>query len=158
MSLLDSLPPNESAPFFLRHVDSRDANFLVDENYNITGIIDWELAISTSKGSAFQSPLLLYNLGELYGEGLSTPSEEGRRLSKILREEKGAVELSVLAEKKLHFRVEQVIEADPCEREQFESLFGGWWKLTNGVETFDWDTWYKKALEMYGDGGFKNQT
>ncbi|KAI0543866.1 hypothetical protein F4679DRAFT_577314 [Xylaria curta] len=158
MSLLDSLPPNESGPFFLRHVDSRDANFLVDDDYNITGIIDWELAISTSKGSAFQSPLLLYDLGELYGEGLSTASEDEKRLSKILREEKGAVELSALAEKKLHFRVEQVIEADPWGREQFESLFGGWWKVANGVQTFDWDTWYKKALDMYGDGGFENQT
>ncbi|TRX96856.1 hypothetical protein FHL15_002162 [Xylaria flabelliformis] len=158
MSLLDSLPPNESGPFFLRHVDSRDANFLVDDDYNITGMIDWELAISTSKGSAFQSPLLLYNIGELYGEGLSTPSEDEKRLSKILREEKGAVELSALAEKKLHFRVEQVIEADPWGREQFESLFSGWWKVTNGVETFDWATWYKKALDMYGDGGFKNHT
>jgi hypothetical protein len=45
MSLLDSLPPNASGPFFLRHVDSRDANFLVDDHYTITGIIDWELAI-----------------------------------------------------------------------------------------------------------------
>ncbi|KAI1753801.1 hypothetical protein F4782DRAFT_545562 [Xylaria castorea] len=122
MSLLDSLPPNESA-------------------------------ISTSKGSAFQSPLLLYNLGELYHKGLSTPSEDEKRLSKILREEKGAAELSALAEKKLHFRVDQVIEADPWERQRFVSLFSGWWKVTNGVETFDWDTWYKKALDMYGDGG-----
>ncbi|KAF4634554.1 hypothetical protein G7Y89_g3551 [Cudoniella acicularis] len=147
MSLLDSLPPNESGPFFLRHVDSRDANFLVDDDYNITGIIDWELAIVTSKGSAFQSPLLLYNLGELYHKGLSTPSEDEKRLSKILREEKGAVGLSVLAEQKLHFRVDQVIETDPWDRQNFMRLFGGWWKVTNGVETFDWDTWYKQALD-----------
>lgn len=153
MSLLDSLPPNESAPFFLRHVDSRDANILVDNDYNITGIIDWELAISTSKGAAFQSPLFLYDLGELYEQGLSTPSEDEKRLSKILREEKGAVELSALVEKKLHFRVDQIIETDPWEGEMFKSLFGGWWKAAHGVETFDWDTWYKEALDKYGDGG-----
>jgi len=136
MSLLDSLPPNESGPFFLRHVDSRDANFLVDDDYNITGIIDWELAILTSKGSAFQSPLLMYNLGELYHKGLSTPSEDEKCFSKILREEKGAVELSTLAEQKLHFRVDQVIETDPWDRKNFVRLFSGWWKVTNGVETF----------------------
>ncbi|KAJ8128697.1 hypothetical protein O1611_g4937 [Lasiodiplodia mahajangana] len=153
MSLLDSLPPNESGPFFLRHVDSGDANFLVDDDYNITGIIDWELAISTSKGSAFQSPLLLYNLGEVYNKGLSTPSEDEKRLSKILLEEKGAVELATLVEKKLHFRVDQVIEADPWERQKFVSLFSGWWKVANGVETFDYDKWYKEALDKYGDGG-----
>lgn len=153
MSLLDSLPPNESGPFFLRHIDSRDANFLVDDNYNITGIIDWELAIATSKGSAFQSPLLLYNLSELYHKGLSTPSEDEKRLSKILREEKGAVELSTLAEQKLHFRIDQVIETDPWDRQNFVRLFSGWWKVTKAVETFDWDTWYKHALDKYGDGG-----
>ncbi|RDL39399.1 Uncharacterized protein BP5553_03739 [Venustampulla echinocandica] len=153
MSLLDYLPVNESGPFFLRHVDSRDTNFLVDNDYNITGIIDWELAIVTSKGSAFQSPLLLYNLGELYHEGLSTPSEDERRLSKILREEKRAVELSTLAEQKPNFRVDQVIETDPWDRQNFVRLFSGWWKATNGVETFDWDAWYKQALDKYGDGG-----
>ncbi|KAI1816552.1 kinase-like domain-containing protein [Poronia punctata] len=153
MSLLDSLPPNESGPFFICHVDSRDTNFLIDDDYNITGIIDWELAIFTAKSAAFQSPLMLYNLGEIFDEGLSTPSEDEKRLSKILREEEGAAELSTLAENKLHFRVDQVIEADPWNRENFVAVFSGWWKAAHGVEVFDWETWYKKALEMYGDGG-----
>ncbi|KAI8626977.1 hypothetical protein F5Y19DRAFT_184489 [Xylariaceae sp. FL1651] len=125
MSLLDSLSPNESGPFSIRHVDSRDANFLVDNDYNITGIIDWEQSISTAKGSAFQSPLLLYGIAELYDKGLSTPSGDEKLFSKILWEEKGAAEISALAEKKLHYRVDQVIEADPCERENFVSLFSG---------------------------------
>lgn len=53
-SLLDRLPRNEQGPFFLRHVDSGGANFLVDLDYNITGVIDLELAIVTAKGAAFQ--------------------------------------------------------------------------------------------------------
>lgn len=96
---------------------------------------------------------MLYNLGELYHKGLPTPSEDEKRLSKILREEKGAAELSALAEQKLHFRVAQVIGTDPWDRQNFVSLFSGWWKVTNGVETFHWDTWYKQALDKYGDGG-----
>ncbi|CAI6092104.1 unnamed protein product [Clonostachys chloroleuca] len=84
------------------------ANFLVDLDYNITGIIDWELAIVTAKGAAFQSPLLLYNLGELYHEGLSTPSEDEKRLAEILQEETKSHELSALVAQKLHFRVDQV--------------------------------------------------
>jgi len=154
MSLLESLPPNESGPFFLRHVDSRDANFLVDDEYNITSIIDWELALVTAKSSAFQSPLLLYDLDELYHKGLSTPSEDEKRLSKFLREERGSIELFEMAEQKLHFRVEQVIEADPGDRINFERVFSGWWKISQRVEVFDWDSWYKQALEKYGDGGF----
>jgi NADH:ubiquinone oxidoreductase subunit len=64
-------------------------------------------------------------LGELYYKGLSTPSEDKKRLSKILREEKGAVELSASTEQKLHFRVDQVIETDPWDRQNFVRLFSG---------------------------------
>jgi hypothetical protein len=91
-------------------------------------------------------------LGELYHEGLSTPSEDEKRLSKILREKKEAIELSALTEQKLHFRVDQIIETDPWDWQNFVNLFSGWWKVTNGLETFDW-TWYKQALDKYGDGG-----
>lgn len=123
---------------------------MVDDEYNITGIIDWELAIVTSKGAAFQSPLLTYHLGELYRQGLSTPSEEETRFARCLRE-KGPNELAGLAVKKLHFRVEMIIDTDPCERDNFVGLFGGWWKASNGAEDFDWDVWRKEALEKYGN-------
>ncbi|KAI1174119.1 hypothetical protein F4777DRAFT_555322 [Nemania sp. FL0916] len=159
-SLLDCLPRNEQGPFFLRHVDSRDVNFLVDTDYNITGIIDWELAIVTAKGAAFQSPLLLYDLGELYHEGLSTPSEDEKRLATILREETETKsdELSAWVAQKLHFRVDQVIETNPEAGENFTRVFGGWWKAAMGEQAFDWDVWYRNALEKYGDGGFAPST
>jgi len=96
---------------------------------------------------------MLYNLSELYHKGLSTPSDDEKRFSEILRKEKGADKLSILAEQKLHFRVDQVIETDPWDRQNFVRLFSGWSKASNGMETFDWDTWYKQALDKYGDGG-----
>lgn len=157
-SLLDCLPRNEQGPFFLRHVDSRDANFLVDLDCNITGIIDWELAIVTAKVAAFQSPLLMYNLGELYHQGLSTPSEDEKRFAKILQEETKSHELSALAEQKLHFRVEQVVETSPEDGVDFARVFSGWWKAATGEQAFDWDTWHREALEKYGDGGFDDRT
>uniref|UniRef100_A0A0B7JYV9 Aminoglycoside phosphotransferase domain-containing protein n=1 Tax=Bionectria ochroleuca TaxID=29856 RepID=A0A0B7JYV9_BIOOC len=157
-SLLDRLPRSEQGPFFLRHVDSRDENFLVDPDYNITGIIDWELAIVTAKGAAFQSPLLLYNLGELYHQGLSTPSKDEKRLAKILQEETKSDELSALVAQKLHFRVDQVIETNPENGKNFTRVFSGWWKAAAGEQTFDWDTWYRNALDKYGDGGLTPST
>jgi hypothetical protein len=80
----------------------------------------------------------MYNLGELYHEGLSTPSEDEERLSKILREENAAVELSALAEQKLYFRVDQVIETDPWDRQNFVRLSAGGgtslgWKHSAGI-------------------------
>ncbi|KAJ8109021.1 hypothetical protein ONZ43_g6252 [Nemania bipapillata] len=142
-SLLEPLPPNACSPFFLRHVDSRDANFLVDDDYNITGIINWELAISVSKASAFQSPLLFYDLNELYHKGISWSSQDEMRLSRILRE-KGAAELATLAEDKQHFLVDQLIEADLWEREKFLSLLSGWWMEITAMKTFDWHEWNRR--------------
>jgi hypothetical protein len=48
------------------------------------------------------------------------------RLFKILREKKGAVESSALAEQKLHFKVDQVIETESWDRQNFVRLFSGW--------------------------------
>ena len=99
------------------------------------------------------SQSMMHNLGELYGQGLSTPSEDENTFARILREETKSLELAALAEQKLHFRVDQVIETD-TEGRDFASVFGGWWKAATGNKAFDWDTWRGEALEKYGDGGF----
>jgi len=151
MSLLDSSHQMSRVLFssVIWILETRISQSMMTTISLASSIGSWPLLLQ----KAFQSPLLLYNLGELYHEGLSTPSEDEKRLSKILREEKGAVELSASAEQKLHFRVDQVIETDPWDRRNFVSLFSGRWKVTNGGETFDWDTWYKQALDKYDDGG-----
>ena len=59
-------PIYSSNSFFLKHVDSRDCNFLIDHAYTITGIIDWELALFAPKDSAFQSPLFMVDVRALY--------------------------------------------------------------------------------------------
>lgn len=150
-TLLDNLPNNDDGPFYLRHTDSRDANFLVDEDFNITGVIDWELATVVPKASAFQSPLFMYDLTELYDEGLSTPSVEEARFGKVLRE-KGEDELAGFAVQKMFFRLDQCVDTDPLVRDQFEELFAGWWMGVKGVGGFDWEDWRKDSLGKYGDG------
>ncbi|KKF96873.1 hypothetical protein CFO_g758 [Ceratocystis platani] len=99
------------------------------EERNFDRIIDLELAIITAKIAAFQSPLLLYDLGELYHEGLSTPSEDEKHLAKILQEETKSDELSALVVQKQHFGVDQVIETNAEDGEN----------LTR-------DMWYRNAL------------
>ncbi|KAI9835817.1 MAG: hypothetical protein M1837_003589 [Sclerophora amabilis] len=154
-TLLDNLPADDCGPYYLRHMDSRDANFLVDDDYNITGIIDWELAVLAPKESAFQAPLLMYDLGELYNECLSTPSSDEQRFARILREGKERDDLAACAVRKVHFRLEQCIETDPHDP-NFASIFEGWWRLAKSVETFEWDAWWKDAVDRYGDGGLVN--
>jgi len=134
MTLLNNLPRNDTGPFFLRHTEPRDVNFWVDDDFNITGITDWELSIVTSKSSAFQSPLLMYSLGELYG-GSSAPSKDEFRLDSILRG-KGATDLAGLSAGKLPFRIDLVLETN-TSNDDFRGLFGGWWSIINNGKIFD---------------------
>jgi len=153
---LDHLPSQNSheqgPPFFLQHVDTRPDNFLVDDAYNITGIIDWEFAILAPKSSGLQSPLLMNDLNLQMKEGLSVPSDDELRFSRILRDSNGRDDLAVLAAQKLVLAFEQCIETEP-HHWTFVPTFAAWWRAITGTDSFDWDTWRKEALEKYGDGG-----
>lgn len=53
-------------PFYLKHFDDKGNHILVDEDYNITAIIDWEFASTESKELAFSSPCMMWPVGEFY--------------------------------------------------------------------------------------------
>jgi|SRR5579859_3486375 len=51
-----------NGPFFLSHPDTRDCNFLVDDDFTITGVIDWEVSAFVPRDSAFKSPLFMVDV------------------------------------------------------------------------------------------------
>lgn len=52
--------------FFLKHVDDKGDHLLVDENYNITAVIDWQFARFVPACEAFGPSLFTADLGKLY--------------------------------------------------------------------------------------------
>ena len=128
-TLLDHLPSQNShgqgPPFFLQHVDTRADNYLVDDAYNITGMIDWEFSTLAPKPSAFQSPLLMHDLNLLLKEGLSVLTDDELRFSRILRERNRRNDLAVLAAQVLNFGFEQCIETNP-HHWSFMQTFAAW--------------------------------
>lgn len=52
--------------FYLKHADDKGDRILVYDDYNITGIVDWEWAHTDSKSAAFNSPVLLLPVADLY--------------------------------------------------------------------------------------------
>lgn len=67
---------HNSAGFFLKHADDKGDHILVDEDFNITGIIDWEFASVESKMLAFSSPCMLWPVGDFYdGSNRLSPEE-----------------------------------------------------------------------------------
>ncbi|EPS30806.1 hypothetical protein PDE_05758 [Penicillium oxalicum 114-2] len=56
----------DNGPFFLKHMDDKGDHILVDEEYNITGIIDWTFARVVSSFEAFGPSLLTAEMGDIY--------------------------------------------------------------------------------------------
>ncbi|KAI1744429.1 hypothetical protein F4680DRAFT_224281 [Xylaria scruposa] len=56
----------DSEAFFLKHVDDKGDHILLDENYNITAIIDWQFARFVPACEAFGPSLITVDLNNLY--------------------------------------------------------------------------------------------
>lgn len=77
---------NEPQPgtFFLKHVDDKGDHIMIDEDYNITGIIDWQFARLVPGCEAFGPSLLMADMGSLYS-GASGITAEDLTLSQSFR-------------------------------------------------------------------------
>lgn len=81
--------------FFLKHVDDKGDHILVDTDFNITAVIDWQFARSTPVGEAFGPSLLTANLNNLYS-GSAGSSEDDLLLTDMLRK-KGREDIAEIA-------------------------------------------------------------
>ncbi|OCL02124.1 hypothetical protein AOQ84DRAFT_305296 [Glonium stellatum] len=71
------LSVNESPGiFYLKHVDDKGDHLLVDEDYNITGIIDWQFARSVPACEAFGPSLMTADLSALYSSKASITDDD----------------------------------------------------------------------------------
>lgn len=51
-------------PFYLNHGEDKGDHILVDDQYNITGIIDWEFSSTELKEVAFSTPNMIWSIAE----------------------------------------------------------------------------------------------
>lgn len=67
---------SSTGPFFLKHFEDKGDHILIDDEYNITGIIDWEFASTECKAYAFSSPCMMWPVAEYYdGKNELSPDE-----------------------------------------------------------------------------------
>ncbi|KAK4442577.1 hypothetical protein QBC34DRAFT_282140, partial [Podospora aff. communis PSN243] len=63
----------------LKHYDDKGDHILVDDEYNITGVIDWEFASAEAKELlAFSSPCMMWPVGKFYDGDNSLAEDEVR--------------------------------------------------------------------------------
>lgn len=82
--------------FFLKHVDDKGDHILIDEDYNITGVIDWQFARFAPACEAFGPSLFTADLANLYG-GVNGVGADDRLLAKFLTADGGGTENDFVA-------------------------------------------------------------
>ncbi|KAG5970790.1 hypothetical protein E4U56_007260 [Claviceps arundinis] len=142
--------------FFLKHADEKGDHILVNADFDIIGIIDWEWCQTTSREEAFSSPCMMWPVGAFH-DGSNELAEEELLLARVFRE-KGREDLAscVLRGRKiqrflfaLHDGVAQLDE------KTFASLFVGLKRAFDGQDVKtdaqavedEWEVWRAKALE-----------
>ncbi|EPE08107.1 aminoglycoside phosphotransferase [Ophiostoma piceae UAMH 11346] len=101
--LRDQAAPALAAPpehtllpgFFLKHVDDKGDHILVDGDYNITGLIDWQFARFVPAVEAFGPSILTADMGNIY-KGKAGLSADDKHLAALFHE-KGRDDLAKLA-------------------------------------------------------------
>lgn len=81
--LLDNVPSlakvdlKAGEKFYMKHIDGKGDHILVDDEFNIVGIINWEWAQTVPMSEAFAAPLFMLNLGQYYsGDNTLSKTEE----------------------------------------------------------------------------------
>jgi hypothetical protein len=62
--------------FYMKHADDKGDHILIDKDYNITGIIDWEFASTETKKYAFSSPCMMWPVQKYYNGSNDLSREE----------------------------------------------------------------------------------
>lgn len=72
--------------FFLKHADDHGDHLLLDDDFNITGVIDWQMARVAPGGEAFGPSLVTVDVNKLCAGGTVALSEDDVGLATALRE------------------------------------------------------------------------
>ncbi|RAK94383.1 hypothetical protein BO79DRAFT_223456 [Aspergillus costaricaensis CBS 115574] len=152
--LLDCIPKIivhhtfDDGRFYLRHADDKGDHILVDGDYNITGIVDWEWAHTDSKTEAFKSPVMLLPVSDFY-DGVNTLGEDESTFADILEAKRNKGLAEIVRNGRLLHRFQFCCGYDFADWEGFLGLFQG---LRNALKIdadMGWEDWKTNALERY---------
>jgi hypothetical protein len=137
-----------SGAFYLKHVDDKGDHLLIDNDYNVTGIIDWQFARVVPACEAFGPSLVTADLGELYS-GKASLSEDDKTLFKALklkgREDFAGYTGDVDPVRRFHLGL-----ASGFNRDEACDLIKGM-MVSLGEEPMDIDSWIEQESEKCRD-------
>ena len=142
---------HKDSGFFLKHFDDKGDHILVDEDFNITAIIDWEFASLEPKALAFSSPCMLWPVGDFYAGSNNLSSEEIELAAIFERRGRNDIACLVRDGRKWQRYLFFIGGGVSHQQEEFEAMFQGlraaW--AENGKEPSPYQTWKDEALKKY---------
>jgi len=156
---LDMLPElvaacaSPAGPFYLKHYDDKGDHILVDDDFNITGIIDWEFASAETRELAFATPCLMWPVREYYQGSNELAAEETRFAAMFDR--RGRHDMGDLVRRGRRWQRYLFFLGGSLPRTvgEFESLFQGLRKSFAGVEgaaaLSSYANWKREVLDRF---------
>jgi hypothetical protein len=140
----------DDGKFYLKHADEKGDHILVDDEFNITGFIDWEWAHTGPRSMAFNSPIVLLPVALFY-DGDNGLGEDEMTFAQLL-EEKGRPDLGdiVLKGRLLH-RLHFCCGYDSRDWDGYVGIFMGLVRALRNDSDLNWETWKVEAMERFGD-------
>lgn len=144
-------PPREGkGKYYLKHADDKGDHILVDTEFNITGIIDWEWAHTAPAALAFNSPIGLLPVSQFYNGVNNLGSDEV--VFARLFEEKGHRDLAdCVWSGRLQHRFAFCCGYDLADWKGFLGLFRGLRDAVKVDDGLDWSEWKGVALHRYNN-------
>lgn len=135
--------------FYLKHADDKGDHILVDDDFNITGIIDWEWAHTAPPAHAFNSPIGLLPVGDFY-DGVNELGANEIVFAKLLEEKDSRSNIAKnVWTGRLQHRFTFCCGYDLADWNGFLGLFRGLRDAAGIDSGLDWDAWRRTALRRY---------
>jgi aminoglycoside phosphotransferase (APT) family kinase protein len=90
----------DTGPFYLKHTDDKGDHIMVDDEFNITGIIDWTFSRIVPKFEAFGPSLVTADMNDIY-QGSSKLSQDDLVLQEELKKKGSQLAHSIANGEKL---------------------------------------------------------
>lgn len=141
--------PDIPGQFFLKHVDDKGDHLLVNEEFDITGIIDWQFARVVPAAEAFGPSFLTADLGSLYSSNTNV-TDDDRLLAQALKS-RGFDKLASFAEGSESMRRFHLGLASGLTRDEAREMLKGIVTCVQGKELEDMDAWITKQCSECQD-------
>ncbi|KAI9711331.1 MAG: hypothetical protein M1820_002318 [Bogoriella megaspora] len=137
----------DAAPFFLKHMDDKGDHILVDDNYNVTGIIDWTFARAVPSYEAFGPSLVTADMNDMYSGKVRRTDHDEMLASELRKHDPNITRFATSPDKIRRLTFSFGSGVDLSWDEALE-LFKGIMQVF-GQGNFDWDSWSRKALTEF---------